>query len=75
MHHIQRVRGVKYDLSTFSLAELGAAVGHARRHLEEQQRFLTALVRERERRLAAGETGAGTAGSSSRLSPAGHAPA
>lgn len=60
MHHIQRVRGIKYDLSTFSVAELAAAVVHARRSLDEQQRYLAALLREQGLRCSTTGTATGS---------------
>ena len=57
MPHIQRVRGVKYDLSRFSTDELLVAVAHEQRRSQEQQRFLAALLMERELRLARDQPG------------------
>lgn len=58
MHHIQRVRGIKYDLSTFSVVELVAAVGHAESVLAEQRRYLAALHEECTSRSASPRAGA-----------------
>lgn len=46
MRTVIRVRGIRYDLGTFSERDLTRAAEHARAQIREQERFLDALANE-----------------------------